>query len=197
MEKQIIRLIYCLSLTNYAVNSVVNASTDNLPFWSGQIRLAGLVIHPDGGSVPGIYPRKIDKQAYLLIAPGVVTGLSYHFNKNHSMKLQVALLKDCADLWEGYFHFGYRYTYPVNKKIDLRLSMGPTLLWREDWNRFQEWRDYDGYKFFNNSWKGYEYEFIMYGGELEVGYQVNEVKLIVGLTPGFMTLVTFGIEKRL
>jgi len=190
-------IVYCLTFLMGSFNCLALANSDNLPFWSAQVRLAGLVIHPDGGSTPEIYPRKLDEKAYFLISPGLVAGLNYHMSQNHSFKGQAALLKDCADLWEGYLHLGYRYSYPFNKKMDLSLSMGPTLIWREDWNRFQEWRDYQGYKFFNNKWKNYEYEFIVYGGEIELSYQLGEMKLIAAVTPGFITLFTFGVEKRL
>jgi len=158
----------------------------------------GLTFHPEGGNTPEIYPLKFDKKAYFVLEVGGVVNMDYYFSNTMFIRASVAHYRDCAFVPAGYFHLGFRGTFFHRGKHQINGGIGPTLSYREDWHQFPE---YQGDTYYGDRVKGrWQYRFIIYGGEFEYLYQLNDkVQLQFSVIPGIPIIVTskFGVRIRL
>ena len=155
----------------------------------------GFTFHPGEG---GKYPLKIDEKAYWVFEVGGAINLDYYFKEKIFIRGSVAHYLDCAYVPAGYFHLGLRGTIFEKAKHQINGGLGPTLLYREDWYQFSE---YKGDSFYgdrvNCKW---QYRFIFYGGEFEYLYQLTDkIQLQFSRIPGIPIIVTskFGLRMKL
>jgi len=155
----------------------------------------GFTFHPGEG---GKYPLKIDEKAYWVFEVGGAINLDYYFKEKIFIRGSVAHYLDCAYVPAGYFHLGLRGTIFEKGKHQINGGLGPTLLYREDWYQFSE---YKGDSFYgdrvNCKW---QYRFIFYGGEFEYLYQLTDkIQLQFSRIPGIPIIVTskFGLRMKL
>ncbi len=155
------------------------------------IKFIGPTIHPEGGNFPELYPIKFDRKGYLVLNVGGVLGADFFFFKDvFSVRVAQAFYLDCAGVPAGFSHIGLRGRIFKVKRHSLYGGLGPTLIFREDWNKFPVYKD-DGYF---RRYKGIQWKFIIYGGEFEYNYQVKDnLDLSITAIPGYPIIFTFAI----
>jgi len=176
---------------------LIKASNTKKSFYLS-LQYVGLTFHPNGGNTPEIYPLKFDKKAYFVLEVGASLNLDYYLNDKLFIRASIAHYRDCAFVPAGYFHLGIRGLIFKKGKHRINGGIGPTLMYREDWHQFPE---YKGDEFYGESIHGkWQYRFIIYGGEFEYLYQINDkVEFQYSLIPGIPIIITskFGIRIKI
>lgn len=159
------------------------------------VKFIALSIHPvkDNPNAK-IYRNRLDKNGYLVMQYGGVLGYERFFYKDiFSIRVQQGLYADCAAVFAGFTHIGWRGRIFKTGKHSLNGGIGPTLVYRRDWSRMKGYVD-DGYFKRHNQW---QYKFLWYGGEFEYNYQLTaNGQFSVMVVPGFPEVITFGIGWR-
>ena len=65
-----------------------------------------LTFHPGGGGAE--YPRQFDDKAYWVLQVGAEVYGDYYLTPWFLLRAAGSLYKDCADVWAGFGHFGFR-----------------------------------------------------------------------------------------
>ena len=100
--------------------------------WAANAKYFALTYHPDGGEHEG-YPRKLDAEAFWVLEVGGQFDAERQILPWLSLRTSHALYRDCADVWAGFHHVGFRLVWPVTERLALRIGIGPTFLWRQSW----------------------------------------------------------------
>ncbi len=160
------------------------------------IEYLGLSFHPGGGSTPEIYPLKLDEQGYWVVEVGGVLSIDYYFHKRFFVRGSIAHYLDCANVPAGYFHIGFRGVIFQSGKHTIVGGMGPTLLYREDWHQFPE---YKGDPFYGDRVYGkWQYRFIFYGGEFTYLYDLTDrAQLQCSIVPGIPIVLVLKVGLRI
>jgi hypothetical protein len=152
------------------------------------LKYTGLSYHPDGGEHEG-YPRKLDDAAYWVLLIGAELDADWRPFRYLYLRGSTSLYKDCADLWAGYYHLGFRANYDLGERVGVRIGIGPTYLWRQNWLH-----RVDGYyrdSFFGDSTHGdFQAKFIWYGGDAEIEWKADRhVSLVYSVIPGWPEVI--------
>lgn len=166
------------------------------------LQYIGITYHPGGGNAPEIYPRKFDQQAYFVAELGAALSYDRAIHGRFFPRLSLAFYRDCANVDAGYLHLGGRGIILSKGKHQINGGIGPTLVFRKDWHQFDE---YPGDDFYGNSiWRGWQYRFILYGGEFDYLYRLSDkMELHYSIIPGYPFVFTskigvrFGVSERL
>lgn len=152
------------------------------------VQWIGLVFHPQGGTYPGRYKRKLDPQAYFVIEWGAILAYERRIFNRCYLKSGAALYLDCADVPAGFVHLGVHYQLLNHGRHMVSIGLGPTLTFREDWHQFPE---YTGDPFFKDSVHGkWQYRFVIFGG-IEYCFRITDkILLNYTLIPGGRLIVT-------
>jgi hypothetical protein len=158
------------------------------------IKLFGLSLHLKASPYPELFPNRIDDKGYLTVNYGAIVGYDRFIVRDvHAVRFQQGLYADCAASLAGFTHIGWRGRFFKKDRHSLNGGIGPTLVYRRDWNRINGYKD-DGY--FNRSGK-WQYKFYWYAGELEYNYRLRgKTDLSVSLVPGLPELVSIGVGIR-
>ena len=149
----------------------------------------GLVFHPEGGTYPHLYIRKLDPKAYFVVEHGLVISYEHRIFERGYLKGAAAYNLDCANVPAGFLHAGLHYQIIRRKKHLLTAGLGPTLVFREDWHQFSE---YKSDVFFKERVHGkWQYRFVVFGN-IEYNYSISRnFALNVGFIPAGHLLLTF------
>jgi hypothetical protein len=159
------------------------------------LRYLGLTVHPFGDNQANLQPYKLDKRAYLVANFGGVSGYEkYVWEDLLSIKIVQGLFSDCSGGWAAVSHLGFRGILIDKPKHRLLFGMGPTLFYREDWNRFPGYEDTKVFRRLNNKWIGaMQYKLFLYGCEFEYDYRITDkLDLNLGFTPGAPLALIFS-----
>lgn len=153
------------------------------------LKFTGLTYHPDGGENEEPYPRSLDSEDFWVLQVGAQADGDYLLHKYLYLRASTSLYRDCADVWAGFFHFGFRANYDTPIGLSFRVGVGPTLIWRENWLGVVK-----GYKrdsFFGAARPGtFQSAFIYHGGDFEVEYKAWEhVSLVYSVIPGWPEVI--------
>jgi hypothetical protein len=152
------------------------------------LKYTGLSYHPDGGEHEG-YPRKLDDAAFWVLLIGAEADADWRPYRYLYLRGSTSLYKDCADLWAGYYHLGFRANYDLGERVGIRIGIGPTYLWRQNWLHRVE-----GYRrdsFFGDSTGGdFQGKFIWYGGDAEIEWKMDDrIALVYSVIPGWPEVI--------
>jgi hypothetical protein len=199
-KMQLFRLLICLGLIILV-----------FPLWGGErkghktdssisfthavsIQWIGIVFHPKGGTYPDRYIRKLDPRAYFVVELGGILTYEYRIFDRGYLKAAVAFNLDCANVPAGFFHIGTYYQVLNKKRHILILGLGPTLVFRENWDQFPE---YVGDEFFrDNEYNKWQYRFVIFGA-IEYNFRLSKTLLLnASLIPGGHLVMTtsFGLK---
>lgn len=156
----------------------------------------GLTYHFNISSNPSRYIRRLDANAVWVWSPGIALNYDIQTRERLFWRASASYYKDCADLHGGYMHLGYRYKYlSINKKHHFNIGIGPTFIFRQDWNRFEE---YNGNFFYDkNVSHGFQYRLVLYGGEVEyLGNITQKMQLQLSLVPAYPSAFVAKIGFR-
>lgn len=152
-------------------------------------------LHPGGDSTAYLQPRKLDKNAVAVLNWGFIASYQrYIYKKRIALKVAQGGYSDCAELFAGHTHLGFRVNFLNGRRHYLEFGFGPTFVYRQNWNRL------DGYvqqtPRLKNS-EHWQYAFVWYGGELEYDYKISKnIDLNINVIPGYPDFYTFAIGAR-
>lgn len=152
------------------------------------LKYTGLSFHPDGGEHEG-YPRKLDDAAFWVLLIGAELDADWRPFRYLYLRGSASLYKDCADLWAGYYHLGFRANYDFGDRVGVRIGIGPTYLWRQNW--LHRVAGYHHDSFFGDSTQGdFQGKFIAYGGDAEIEWKAwDHVSLAYSVIPGWPEVI--------
>ena len=194
--------LYLLSLIIISLSTPANsAKSEEFDSWAVNLKYFGLTYHPGGGSSgSSAYPLQIDKEGYFVLQIGAETDLDYYLNEHFLIRTTAAAFKDCAMLWSGHFHLGFRGNYSMDNGLSFRFGVGPTLIWRENWYKeplVNDWYNGDGFYGREKHNRKFQTAFIWYGGNFEVDYKINQdMAFVYSLIPGYPQVFTSSFGLR-
>jgi hypothetical protein len=180
------------------VSSQAAESTDrDISAWHLSFQYLGLTWHPGGGGNPELYPMKFEKKGYLVPEIGAAVNLDYDLSNSCFIRLTSALYKDCAFVTAGCMHVGPRIQYSWGDNC-FNAGIGPIFSFRQDWHRFEEYKDDD---FYGDRIVGaWQSRFFPCAVELEYLHRINNsMEYQCSIIPGAPLVVTFmfGIRFKL
>lgn len=164
------------------------------------VKYFGLSFHPLGEKDNArLMPNRLDKNAYLVLnLGGEVMYEKFVYRDILSIKVIQALYADCAERLGGFSHIGIRGTILKSGRHTLAGGLGPTLVFRRDWNDLNGYVDQKRFK--SSPASGYQYLFLWYGGEFEYKYNFHgKWDAAVSFVPGYPDLMSLavGISRKL
>jgi hypothetical protein len=158
------------------------------------VKYTGLSYHPDGGENEG-YPRQLDDGAFWVLLIGGAVEADWRPHKYLYIRAATTFYKDCADLWAGYYHLGFRANYDIGP-VGLRIGIGPTYLWRQNW--YGRVKGYKRDSFFGEPSGGdFQDAFIWHGGDAEVEWKTHDhVSFVYSVIPGWPEVIQSSIGMR-
>ncbi|MCC9168782.1 hypothetical protein [Pontibacter harenae] len=158
------------------------------------VKLFGMSLHLRESPYPEIFPKRIDDKGYLVLNVGGIVGYERFVVRDAiSVRVEQGIYTDCAASLAGFTHIGWRGRIFEKGRHSLNGGIGPTLVYRRDWNRIDGYED-DGY--FNRSGQ-WQYKFYWYGGEFEYNYKLSEqTDFSANLVPGLPELISVGVGIR-
>jgi hypothetical protein len=151
------------------------------------IKYFGLTIHPNGDDMAHLQPNRLDPDATFVLNTGVFLGYERFFYKDlASVKVIQGFLGDCSNGFAVVSHLGIRANLLNVEKHRVYAGLGPTLIIRDSWNRFD---DYESSGFFNDHYSRslgeLQWKIVPFGFEFEYDYVFNpKNQLSVSFTPG-------------
>lgn len=188
------------------LRSIAVLALCSMDFWQAQaqdapfpknaftIKYFGLSVHLKETPYPEIFPNKLDEEGYTTLNYGAIIGYDRFLVRNvHAIRLQQAIYADCSGSLAGFTHIGWRGLIFQKGRHSLNGGLGPTLVYRRDWNRIEGYTD-DGYFNRKGAW---QYKFYWYAGEFEYNYQLTDkTDFSANLIPGLPELISFGLGIR-
>ena len=168
------------------------------PFTVG-IKLTGLSVHPGGATNANLMKYKLDSKGVFVFNPGIRLSSEYFFYKDIvSIKAEQGLYADCANQFAGFTHIGLRGKIFQIGKHSLNGGIGPTNFFRKNWYKLDGYID-DVENFKGSPEDKWQWWFILYGGEFEYNYKVNEmIELSTSIVPFFPPyiplVISFGLR---
>jgi hypothetical protein len=207
MQTKLITLLlfFSISLTaqyseNYSSHTTKSKATYSFEPSRSHVSLQyfGWTFHPGGGAVNMVknYPLKLDKKAFVVANIGLSASYDYDLSNKWFLRATATYLKDCAFQNSGYLHFGIRFKGIQFGKHSFNGGIGPTLAFRNDWHKFEGYKDSD--MFGKHVWNGMQYFLVPYGGEVEYMYKINEKwDFQYSVIPGFPAIISSRIGFRM
>lgn len=154
-----------------------------------------LTYHPGGGGAQ--YPRQLDDSAYWVLQVGAEGYADYYALPWLIIRAAGASYKDCADVWAGFVHLGFRLNWAPTERTAFRIGIGPSFLWRENW--YGVVKRYRADAFFGRPkvTDNWQTAWIWYGGNLEAEYKfARNVGVLYSLVPGYPLVITSSLGLR-
>ncbi len=185
-----------LALSLLAVPARAEGPLDPSRFALG-LNYTGLSYHPGGGENEEHYLRSLDDKDYWVVLIGLQANADYKVNKWLYLRAATSVYKDCADLFAGYYHLGFRANWDVTDRFSMRIGVGPTYLWRQNWNG--KVKGYTKDSFFGPATGGdFQGKGIWYGGDAEFEWKAwDKVSLVYAVIPGYPEVIQNSIGMRL
>lgn len=158
------------------------------------VKFFGLSVHLKESPYPEIFPNRLDEKGYLTVNYGALVGYDRFIVRDvHAIRVEQGLYADCSASLAGFTHLGWRGRIFKKNRHSMNGGIGPTLVYRRDWNRLEGYTD-AGY--FNKIGE-WQYKFYWYAGELEYNYKLKEkMDLSVSIVPGLPELVSVAVGVR-
>lgn len=158
------------------------------------VKFFGLSGHLKQAKNPSLFPNRLDDKGIFVLNLGGIVGYErFVWRDRISIRLEQGLYADCAAELAGFTHLGWRGVILKKGRHSVNGGFGPTLVYRQDWNKMQDYED-DGYFKRNGNW---QYKFYWYGGEFEYNYMLKQgTELSINMVPGLPELISVGVGVR-
>ena len=177
--------------------SPLHAGSESTNRFGANLLFTGLTYHPGGGDHTDDYPRKLDAGAYWVLLLGGEADVDWYAYRYLLVRGSASLNKDCSDVWAGFFHLGPHFNLPIGERFAFRIGIGPTLVWRQNWNGVVA--NYKGDSFYGKTLTNDDFQsrFIWYGGNMEFEWKIRDnVSFIFSNIPGWPHVITSSIGGR-
>ena len=160
------------------------------------LKYTGLSYHPDGGENEERYKRSLDSRDFWVLQVGGELDGDYKLHRFLYLRAATSLYRDCADVWAGLFHFGFRANWSPREDLSFRIGIGPTYLWRQNW--LGRVKGYKEDSFFGKAAGGdYQGAFIWHGGDIEAEWKAWEhAALVYSVVPGYPEVIQNSLGAR-
>jgi hypothetical protein len=160
------------------------------------LKYTGLTYHPDGGENEERYKRSLDSRDFWVLQVGGQLDGDYKLHKWFYLRSSTSLYRDCADVWAGFFHFGFRANYDFPAGVSLRVGIGPTFIWRENW--LGKVKGYTRDSFFGPARdETFQTAFLWHGGDVEAEWRAwDRVSLVYSVIPGYPEVLHNSLGAR-
>ncbi|WP_205702944.1 hypothetical protein [Botryobacter ruber] len=184
--------LLCLHLLAFAVKAQDAATASYKNAFS--VKAFGLSFHLKRSPHPEIFPNRLDDKGYTTLNYGAIAAYDRFVVRDAiSIRLEQGLYADCAASLAGFTHVGLRGLIFRKGRHSLNGGIGPTLVFRRDWNRLPGYTD----DYYFSRKRGWQYKFYWYAGELEYNYQLKkQTDFSLSLIPGLPELVALGVGLR-
>jgi hypothetical protein len=163
--------------------------------WAVGADYYALTYHPGGGGAQ--YPRQLDDSAYWVLQAGAEGYADYFAFPWLILRVAGASYKDCADVWAGFVHLGFRLNWAPTERTAFRIGIGPSFLWRESWLGVVKRYRADAFFGRPKATDNWQTAWIWYGGNLEAEYKFNRrLGLLYSLVPGYPLVMTSSLGLR-
>jgi hypothetical protein len=161
------------------------------------LNYTGISYHPGGGENEEHYKRSLDDKDYWVWLLGFQANADYKLHRYFYVRTATSLYRDCADLWAGYYHLGFRANYDFTDRFSMRIGIGPTYLWRQNWAG--KVKGYEKDSFFGDATGGgFQGKLIFYGGDAEAEWKAwDRVSLVYAIIPGWPEVIQNSVGMRL
>lgn len=158
------------------------------------VKFFGLSGHLKQAKNPSLFPNRLDDKGIFVLNLGGIVGYErFVWRDRISIRLEQGLYADCAAELAGFTHLGWRGVILKKGRHSVNGGFGPTLVYRQDWNKMQDYED-DGYFKRSGNW---QYKFYWYGGEFEYNYMLKHgTELSINMVPGLPELISVGVGVR-
>jgi len=159
------------------------------------LRFLFATVHPKGDDMAFLQPNKLDDRAVVVLNWGFIGSYQrYIYRKRLSVKIAQGAYSDCALLFAGHTHVGFRLNLLNGKKDYLEIGFGPTLVYRKSWNRFNGYVQQTSLLKNTENW---QWNFVWYGGEIEYDHSINKrMDININCIPGYPDFLTFAAGVR-
>jgi hypothetical protein len=158
-------IIFCSVLLSFSLKSQSNFS----------VKYFGLTIHPFGDRLASVQPYKLDKNAHFVANFGAfIKYEKYIWEDILAINAAQGIFSDCSAGLASVSSIGFHLLVKEIRKHRFYIDLGSTLFCREDWNRFEEYKDNGFYKrtsFFGKNW---QYGFYPISAMLEYDYNLSK-----------------------
>lgn len=188
-----------VALAGVTASPIKSATESDVSDYSNRFALGAnyyaLTYHPGGGGAD--YPRELDKDAYWVIQLGGEANADYYLSRWFLLRAAGSLYKDCADVWAGYAHLGFRLNWAPAPRLALRIGIGPSFLWRESWlGKVARYRS-DAFFGRPSPDDRFQSAWIWYGGNMEAEIKLGRgMGLVYSLVPGYPLVMTSSLGLR-
>ncbi len=174
---------------------LAHAGPESANRFGANLLFNGLTYHPGGGEHEH-YPRKLDDAAFWVLQVGAQADLDAYLHRFLLVRGSASLIRDCEDVWSGFFHLGPRLNLPIGSRFVFRVGIGPTLIWRRTW--FGVDPTYHGDSFYGRDSTGsFQSRFLWYGGNLDFEWKIRrDFSVVYGNIPGWPHVVTSTLGMR-
>jgi hypothetical protein len=164
--------------------------------FAANLKYTGITYHPGGGENIEHYKRALDNEDYWVLLIGFQADADYLLRPFLYLRASTSLYRDCSDLWAGYYHLGFRANWDATEKLSLRIGIGPTYLWRQNW--FGVVKGYTKDSFFGPATGGdFQGAFVWYGGDAEIVWKLNsKMAVLYSVIPGYPEVIQNSIGMR-
>ena len=161
------------------------------------LNYTGISYHPGGGENEEHYKRSLDDKDYWVFLIGLQANADYKLFPWMYLRAATSLYKDCADVYAGYYHLGFRANWDVTDRVSMRIGIGPTYLWRQNW--LGKVKGYTKDSFFGPATAGdFQGKLIFYGGDAELEWKAwDRVSLVYAVIPGYPEVIQNSVGARL
>lgn len=186
---------FLLTLALPAASSLASTSSDYHNRFAFGANYYALTYHPGGGGAE--YPRQLDDQAYWVIQLGGEAMADWYAKPWFLLRAAGSVYKDCADVWAGHAHLGFRLNWVPASRLALRIGIGPTILWRESWLGVVPRYRSDAFFGRPKASDDFQSAWIWYGGNVEAEVKLARgVGLLYSLVPGYPLVMTSSLGLR-
>ncbi len=193
MGKFLVFCFGCISILAVPAGSEVRS--DYLNRFALGANYYALTYHPGGGGA--VYPRQFDSEAYWVLQVGAEAYADRYVTQWFLLRGSASLYRDCADVWAGFAHFGFRINWAPSTRFALRIGIGPSFLWRESWlGQVPRYRS-DAFFGRPKSTDRFQTAWIWYGGNIDAEVKLGRGwGLVYSLVPGYPFVITSSLGLR-
>ncbi len=150
--------------------------------WATNTKLWGLSSH-------------INEDVFLHI--GAELDQDYYITDQVMLRGAVGIYEDSYRLFAGFVHFGVRVEALKFHNMRIRVGLGPTFIFRENWWNHKP--GYDGSTFFGKNRRSgaWETALIWYGGDIELEWVTSpNSSLLLTIVPGYPVVINTSLGIR-
>lgn len=147
-----------------------------------------------------IYQRRLSSDGRYVITPGIELNYDNALRSAplglDNARFAVAWYKDSVDHHSGYVAYLLRWDINAFAKTNISIGLGPTLIFRESWNKLPHYNDDGYYSESNNFLKGYQHKWII-GGDVDFQWQIgDQLQAVFSIVPGIPFVITCSMGIR-